>query len=91
MKTQNAKQTAYQNATLRIEFRIHLVVYLAVNALLAAINIMRSPGYLWFIWPLLGWGLGVIIHGIKVRLSVKPSMKERMIEKEIHKGNAQNT
>ncbi len=41
---------------------VHLFVYLAVNALLIGINLTYSPDNLWFIWPLLGWGLGLAGH-----------------------------
>ncbi len=41
---------------------VHLFVYLAVNALLIFINLTRSPENIWFIWPLLGWGLGLAAH-----------------------------
>jgi len=30
------------------------------------LNLVASPQYLWFIWPLLWWGIGVIFHGLKV-------------------------
>ncbi|MFY7813700.1 MAG: 2TM domain-containing protein [Chryseobacterium taeanense] len=23
---------------------------------------ITSPGYLWFFWPMLGWGIGVAAH-----------------------------
>jgi len=29
-------------------------------------NIITSPGALWFYWPLLGWGIGIAIHGLSV-------------------------
>jgi hypothetical protein len=30
-------------------------------------NLWTSPNHLWFYWPLLlGWGIEVIIHGVKV-------------------------
>jgi hypothetical protein len=41
---------------------VHLFVYLAVNALLIGVNLTKSPDTLWFIWPLLGWGLGFAAH-----------------------------
>jgi len=44
-------------------FYVHVIVYLAVNALLFAINLL-TPGPLWFYWPLLGWGIGLIAHGL---------------------------
>jgi eukaryotic-like serine/threonine-protein kinase len=42
--------------------KIHLVVYLAVNAFLIAIWAITGGGYFWPIWVILGWGLGVAIH-----------------------------
>jgi 2TM domain len=47
-------------------FKIHFGVYLAVNLLLAVINLLTDPSYLWFLWPLAGWGLGVIAHGAAI-------------------------
>jgi len=43
-------------------FSIHLAAYLAVNALLVGVNLATSPKYLWFVWPLLGWGVGLLAH-----------------------------
>lgn len=85
MNTQEAEQTAHQNAKLKVEFRIHLVVYFAVNIFLAIINRTLTPENLWVIWPVLGWGLGIIIHGINVHFSTKSNFKERMIRKEMEK------
>ena len=47
-------------------FLIHLGVYVLVVGLLAALNLYRNPGNLWFIWVLLGWGIGVAAHGLAV-------------------------
>lgn len=85
MNTQTAEQTAHQNAKLKVEFKIHLVVYLAVNSLLAIINISLTPENLWVIWPVMGWGIGIIIHRINVHSSASPNFKERMIQKEMDK------
>ena len=49
-------------------FYAHLSVYLAVNAGLLVINLFTSPGRLWVVWPLAGWGIGVVIHGASVFL-----------------------
>ena len=46
-------------------FLIHLGVYVLVVGLLAALNLYRNPGNLWFIWVLLGWGIGVAAHGLR--------------------------
>ena len=49
-------------------FLIHLGVYVLVVGLLAALNLYRSPNNLWFIWVLLGWGIGVAAHGLAIVL-----------------------
>ncbi|MCW8801858.1 MAG: 2TM domain-containing protein [Candidatus Bathyarchaeota archaeon] len=83
MKNQKAEETARQKAKLKVEFRIHLLTYIVVNAFLATINLILTPEYLWIIWPLMGWGIGLAIHGLRVHLSTNVSFKERMIEKEM--------
>lgn len=40
-------------------FYLHLVRYAAVIALLAVINLVTSPHYLWFVWPMLGGAIGI--------------------------------
>ena len=49
-------------------FYAHLSVYLAVKAGLLVINLLSSPGRLWVVWPLAGWGIAVVIHGASVLL-----------------------
>ena len=44
-------------------FYIHLIQYLIFIPALALINLLTSPGYWWFVWPALGWGIGVAAHG----------------------------
>src|SRR5262249_23680951 len=43
-------------------FFIHLTAYALVNALLLGINLGTSTAHLWFKWPLLGWGVGLLGH-----------------------------
>jgi len=85
MNKQTAEQTAHQNAKLKVEFRIHLLTYIAVNTLLAIVNLTLTPENLWIIWPVLGWGIGLVIHGINIHFSMNSNFKERMIEKEMEK------
>jgi len=44
----------------------NLTVFIAVNIVLIFINLSTSPDHLWFYWPLMWWGLGVVFHGLKV-------------------------
>jgi hypothetical protein len=43
-------------------FYNHLVVFAVINSGLAAINLIVSPDRLWFYWPLLGWGVWLVLH-----------------------------
>jgi len=45
-------------------FYHHLMVFAIVNSGLLAINLIVSPGRLWFYWPLLGWGIWLALHAI---------------------------
>ncbi|MGO4821346.1 MULTISPECIES: 2TM domain-containing protein [unclassified Flavobacterium] len=60
----------YFKAKKRVEelkgFYGNLGAYIVVNLVLLAINLSTSPGYLWFFWPLFGWGIGVFFHAMKV-------------------------
>jgi len=79
-------KTKKEQAKAKVEFRIHLVIYLAVITLLAIINLAATPGYIWFKWPLLGWGIAIIIHALTVYFSTgDSSLKEKMISKEMEK------
>jgi hypothetical protein len=64
------EQTRYDDAKKRVAeirgFYQHLTTYLVVNAALFIINLLTSPGYYWFVWPLAGWGIGVALHAVSV-------------------------
>jgi len=84
------KNSAYERAKTRVEGKIgfitHLVIYLCVNVLLIVINFMTSSGTFWFIWPLMGWGLAVIIHGLRAYVFPgRSQVTERMIQEEMEK------
>ena len=55
----------------KLSFFLHLAVYVAVNLLLVAINLLTTPEHLWFYWPMLGWGIGVFFHGVVALVAVK--------------------
>ncbi|NCF69941.1 MAG: hypothetical protein GWP61_28685 [Chloroflexi bacterium] len=81
---------AYKRAQDRVEAKLafykHLATYVAVNILLIIINLLATPETIWFIWPLLGWGIAIVIQAIRVFVfPTESSLKARMIEKEIEK------
>ncbi len=44
------------------DFYTHLSSYVAVNLFLFGLNIVTGPDTFWFVYPLMGWGIGIIIH-----------------------------
>lgn len=70
-------------------FYIHLVQYVAVLCVLAAINLMTSPRYLWVGWVALGWGTGVVFHGLRVFDKIpflNGEWERRQVEKRLGRG-----
>lgn len=49
-----------------IGFYIHFTVFVLVMALLLAVNWFATPRIWWVQWPFLGWGIGVLAHGLFV-------------------------
>lgn len=64
------EEERYYQAKKRVEeikgFYGNLAAYIVVNVFLMVLNLVTSPKYLWFFWPLLGWGIGVVFHGLSV-------------------------
>ncbi|MCI9844770.1 2TM domain-containing protein [Flavobacterium pectinovorum] len=69
MEKKYAEADRYYEAQKKVkqirEFYEHLTVFVLVNPIVIAVNLMTSPGYLWFVWCLMGWGVGVVLHGLK--------------------------
>ncbi|MBE9046807.1 2TM domain-containing protein [Pleurocapsales cyanobacterium LEGE 10410] len=42
-----------------------MIPYLTVSVFLVLLNLATTPRDFWSIYPVLGWGLGVSIEGIK--------------------------
>jgi hypothetical protein len=86
------KSAAYIRAEKRVEAKLgfyrHFAVYIGVNLLLFLINVFSSRGEWWFYWPLLGWGIGVFFHFLKVFVTgglLSERVREGMIRKELRK------
>jgi hypothetical protein len=66
----NEQRTKYQKTKEKVAalkgFYVHISVYVIVNLGLLLINMMASPGRLWFFWPLVGWGIAIVLHAMRV-------------------------
>lgn len=48
-------------------FKHHLAVFAVVNGGLAALNLLNQPSHLWFVYPLAGWGLALVVKAIRLK------------------------
>ena len=80
-------KSAYEDARKKVEeekkFYYHLGVYVVMNGFFVILNLMTSPDHLWFYWPMLGWGLGIALQGVKVftNVGLSKEWEDRRIEK----------
>ena len=71
MPVELTDEQIYEEAKKRVEekrgFYTHFTVYIAVNILLVLIWAFPSGGgFPWFLFPLCGWGIGVLFHFLGV-------------------------
>ncbi len=77
---------ARRRAEAKYGFYVHVVVFVAVMALLFVIDLLTSPGSYWSVWPLAGWGLAVVLHGAGVFvLGDRNTFVDNLTERELRK------
>jgi transcriptional regulator with XRE-family HTH domain len=67
-------------------FYIHAMQYAVIISVLAAINFFSGADYPWAIWPALGWGIGLIFHGLRVHEKIPfigAEWEKRQVEKHL--------
>ena len=91
MTDKMSDEQIYEEAKKRVRekkgFRTHAIVYVVVNAFLALIwwltgGRITDAWVPWFVWPLGGWGIGLLFHGLGVYVFSRPHEDRRAIEKE---------
>jgi len=69
-------------------FFVHFGVFCATVLFLFTINFLTSPKFWWFLFPTLGWGIGIVAHYIGVFGISDPSVEDwenKELEKEMRK------
>ena len=75
---------ARRRAAARMGWYVHALVFLAVNAVLATLSL--SSGRHWAIYPALGWGLGLLIHGFVVWVVLGGGgLQQRLVAQELER------
>ncbi|KUP04693.1 histidine kinase [Bacillus coahuilensis p1.1.43] len=65
----NAKYEKAKRRVLQLKgFYYNFTAFLVIIPMLFVINLMGDAGNWWFVYPLTGWGVLVIIHGISLKI-----------------------
>ncbi len=84
------RRKAKLRAEAKLGFYIHFGVYVGVNVLLFFVwwftrgdASIPNASFPWFIFPLVGWGIGVVAHYLAV--FARTGVTDRMTEKEFRR------
>ncbi|SDI90264.1 Histidine kinase [Chryseobacterium taeanense] len=81
---------SYERAQKRVKeiksFYGNLISYCIIIPFLIIINLMTSPDNIWFYLPMLGWGIGVVAHGMSV-FAIGKRWEEKKIREILEKQN----
>ncbi len=75
------RRLAIERIRKRSEFKVHLLAYFLVNSFLVAIWALNDASFFWPIFPILGWGIGVVFNAWDVYK--RPFPTEGQIQHEI--------
>ena len=82
---ENSREAAVKRLKAKRDFKTHVATYLIVNTMLVVIwAVAGGGGYFWPIWPILGWGIGLVLDGWRVYFQ-RP-ITEDEIRREMERG-----
>lgn len=88
---QDLRQEAEKRVEAKMGFRNNLISYTVVNTIIFIIwlvtALLGATWFPWFIFPLVGWGIGLGFHAWEV-YGEGSKMQESMVQKEIEKMKA---
>lgn len=77
------ERLARRRAGAKLGWYAHAALYVLVNLFLFALSEYAFGHRRWSVLPLLGWGVGLMLHGISVfLLGAGSGLRERMVRKE---------
>lgn len=77
------EKLARRRAGAKLGWYAHAAVFVLVNAALLGLSRYGFGSRPWSAYPLLGWGLGLALHGVSVfALGAGSGLRERLVQKE---------
>ncbi|WP_348680247.1 2TM domain-containing protein [Flavobacterium coralii] len=84
----NNNKLAYERARKKVKdikgFYVNLMCYCIVIPILIFLNLYYTPQYYWFLFSMIGWGSGLLIHGLAA-FGYMPFMSREWEEKKLKK------
>lgn len=75
------ERLARRRASAKLRWYVHLLVFILVNISVFAMSKYAFGDRPWHVAPLLGWGAGLVLHGIAVFV-LGGDLRERMTQRE---------
>jgi 2TM domain len=85
--TDQQRQAAIESLKAKRAFQANIISFVAVNAFLIGIWAVGGGGFFWPIFVILGWGMGLVIHGWQ--LYSRKSITEEDVQREIRRGTSE--
>ena len=83
MTPEDLDRLARRRANAKLGWYVHAMAFVLVNALICATSRHALGTRPWSVYPLLGWGLGLVLHGSSVfLLDTGGGLRERMVQRE---------
>lgn len=83
MTPEDIDKLARKRAGAKLGWYTHAAVFVVVNLGLFGMSRYGFGNRPWSVYPLLGWGVGLALHGISVfLLGTGSGLRERMVQKE---------
>lgn len=83
--TDDLEQDAIKRVQARMGFLVHFAMYVVANVGFIVIWSLTGRGYPWFVWPALGWGIGIFAHGVGMLLGPGSVAERRAIDREVRR------
>ena len=83
LSSDEIERLARKRAGAKLGWYLHATIYVLVNLVLFAMSRYGFGSRPTSVFPLLGWGLGLALHGISVfMLGAGSGLRERLVQKE---------
>jgi hypothetical protein len=83
LSSEEIERLAQKRARAKLGWYMHAMLYVLVNLFIFAVSRYGFGNRPWSIYPLLGWGVGLALHGVSVFvLGASGGLRERLVQKE---------